>query len=414
MNESVRRDRIVLPPKTKPRVLISTIEPGVGGVGTHLRCVLSWLRDAGFETVVAFYAPFRRYPKLSVPSFRPLPLRPGCQLFDVQLADHAFGIGSYLPELEFMHYRPHALWRDLIALCDAHLVVSGTVIAGTAIATSRRRGLAWIGSDWEGDRQQRAKSFGAVRRMVDWLLVRPFTTRLERQLLSQLKTVVVSNATRQAIETLRTDRAVRAEVIPIPIDCNQFRPDASLRVPKRIGFAGRFDDPRKNISLFVETIAKLRKLDSAVSGLLVGGAATNELTELISDWGLTDSIQILSALPSNEYTALLATLDIFFLPSHQEGLCIAALEAMACGVPVVSTRCGGPEEFVIPGKTGALVDFSAESACDEIAKLLADTSLRDRLGRQARRFVEDNYSIKVARESFWRAFDSTFPTTEHR
>ena len=51
--------------------------------------------------------------------------------------------------------------------------------------------------------------------------------------------------------------------------------------------------------------------------------------------------------------------DLFVIPSHQEGLCISALEAMACGVPVVSTRCGGPEDFVLPDRTGLLVPHQA-------------------------------------------------------
>jgi glycosyltransferase involved in cell wall biosynthesis len=97
------------------------------------------------------------------------------------------------------------------------------------------------------------------------------------------------------------------------------------------------------------------------------------------------------------------------LPSHQEGLCISALEAMACGVPVVSTRCGGPEEFVIPDVTGSLVGDDPREMAEAIASILVDRDLRLRMSLAARALVEDRYSVSHADAVFAKAFKAAFP-----
>jgi glycosyltransferase involved in cell wall biosynthesis len=97
------------------------------------------------------------------------------------------------------------------------------------------------------------------------------------------------------------------------------------------------------------------------------------------------------------------------VPSHQEGLCIAALEAMACGIPVVSTRCGGPEEFVIDDETGHLVGFDAGLMADAIIAIVDDRARRERLGNGARERVLQHYATAQAERVFWTAFNDTFP-----
>jgi glycosyltransferase involved in cell wall biosynthesis len=88
--------------------------------------------------------------------------------------------------------------------------------------------------------------------------------------------------------------------------------------------------------------------------------------------------------------------SVFAIPSDQEGLCIAGLEAMACGLPVVSTRCGGPEAFVRHGKTGLLVAGHSETElATALQALLTDQEGRQRLGRQARALVEREYSYAL-------------------
>ena len=85
---------------------------------------------------------------------------------------------------------------------------------------------------------------------------------------------------------------------------------------------------------------------------------------------------------------------------------------MACGCPVISTRCGGPEEFVINGETGILVGFDAEEMAAAILKVLGDRMFHARLAQGARDRVLRNYSMSSAESIFWRAFEERFPETD--
>ena len=97
---------------------------------------------------------------------------------------------------------------------------------------------------------------------------------------------------------------------------------------------------------------------------------------------------------------------MFVIPSHQEGLCIAALEAMACGCPVVSTRCGGPEEFVVEGRTGYLVPASPEAMADRRIDHRRPREAPDSASRAE--FVIADYGKAGAAKIFWAASRQRF------
>jgi glycosyltransferase involved in cell wall biosynthesis len=148
--------------------------------------------------------------------------------------------------------------------------------------------------------------------------------------------------------------------------------------------------------------------------LLMGDAADAGVTRLIAQLGIGAWVKIEPGLTRNEMRDRLQTLDVFVLPSYQEGLCIAALEAMACGVPVVSTRCGGPEEFVIPNVTGALVGFDEKEMAASVAAIIDSPGLRDKMSAAGREIVRRRYSNAHAQAVFAHAFDSTFPAMKTR
>jgi glycosyltransferase involved in cell wall biosynthesis len=81
---------------------------------------------------------------------------------------------------------------------------------------------------------------------------------------------------------------------------------------------------------------------------------------------------------------------------------------MACGCPVVSTRCGGPEEFVIDDETGFIIDPDPVEMADAIIRLVRAPQLRQRLGTTAREKVTEDYSLPKASATFWRAFDEQY------
>ena len=371
--------------------------------------VASTLAARGLEPVIAHYAPYSTVPGLSVPLFKLLRQGTGCQsgLAFGRFESHA--IGAWLPELEFTHYAATRHWRHLMDSCDAFVAVSGNVLASTPFHQTGRPYLAWVATDWQGDRRDRVKHFPLVRRLLDTFVNAPIIRRLEKQLLRGGPVLSLSNHTACVLGGL-AGAGFEKVILPVAIDSELFTPDRSRRVPRRLGFAGRFSDPRKNITLLLQATARLRLSGHPVDVVLMGDSAQPELKRQIAELALGEHVTVMAGLSRAEMRDLLQSLDVFVLPSHQEGLCISALEAMACGIPVVSTRCGGPEEFVIPGVTGELVDSQPQAMAAAIASILGDEALRARMSGAARELVERRYGKPAAEALFMQSFRRAFPS----
>ncbi len=389
------------------RVLVSSIAPGSGGVNAMVEFVVQVLKSEGFEPVIAHYEPYSVTPRLSVPSFRLLTqtVKQEARVSHGDVETHA--IGAWLPELEFTHYLPTSAWRRVMDSCDAFVVASGNSLAGTPFHHTQRQYLAWIATDWWGDRADRTKHFPRLRLLLDRYFNRTVIMRLEKRLLKGGVTLALSQHTKR--ELVRIQPHLSADILPVPVSTARFMPKQGATAVARIGFAGRYDDPRKNIDLLFSAFSLIaaQRPDAVLS--LIGGVDTAATRSRAAQHGLVDNIQIAGRLNDAEYVEALQRLDVFVVPSHQEGLCIAALEAMACGVPVVSTRCGGPEEFVEDGVTGFQCAFDATELADKVLRIVTHRTLRAQLGDGARARVEGQYSPEYAKEVLLRGFYSAFP-----
>ena len=79
--------------------------------------------------------------------------------------------------------------------------------------------------------------------------------------------------------------------------------------------------------------------------LLIGDEPISDLYDLVAKLNLNDRVEFHGVKPYSEMISYYQRASVFAIPSLQEGLGIVGLEAMACGLPIVSTRCGGPEDF---------------------------------------------------------------------
>ena len=175
-------------------------------------------------------------------------------------------------------------------------------------------------------------------------------------------------------------------VLPNPIDTEQFRPDAGVRKEKGlVAFVGRLE-PQKNLELLVQAV--LRVPEARLMLVRVGSQEAS-LKALAAD---SDRVEFRGTLPNEELPELLNRAEVFALPSKYEGNPKALLEAMACELPVIGVDAPGVRDVIQHGVNGMLCAQSEQDIATAIRTLLADASLRNRLGCQARLYVTDHHS----------------------
>jgi len=396
------------------RALISTIRPGVGGVTSKLAWLMHELELLGIEPVLAWYEPWSCSPELSLP----LPaavaalLRgdgPGHRFETLEGGWRGQAIGSWLPELEFTHYLGGRAWGRLADSCDLHLAVTGNPLCAARLSLLQRPYLAWVGSDWQGDRRERVARFAWPRRLLDQRLNRPVLQQLERRALQDPagQILSISQATAHTLE--RIAARPLAGVLYRPCNRRLFYSDPQRHVPWRLGFSGRYSDPRKRIGLLLEAVALLKAQGYPVQLELTGEADGAWLQPVLERLDIADRVLCHPLLPTAQLARVLQGWDLFVIASEQEGLCLAALDAMACGVPLLSTPCGGPEELLDQGRSGVLCAPEPGAMAAAIAILCADRGRREQLAAGALHWVQTHAEPMAARRRLHRALAQSFP-----
>jgi len=178
-------------------------------------------------------------------------------------------------------------------------------------------------------------------------------------------------------------------VIPNYINTNVFKPLPEIqKEPGRVCFVGTLKRA-KNLSLLLQAMRGIKGVRLVVIG---NGPLRNDLVEESKE--LNINVQFLGNLPNYELPMELNRSEIFVLPSLYEGHPKALLEAMACGLPVIGTGVPGIREVIVHGQTGYLCDITPEAMRRAIIQLQNDEGLRRQIGKRARDFVAENYSIE--------------------
>lgn len=226
---------------------------------------------------------------------------------------------------------------------------------------------------------------------------------LARKLRAARFSVTISRFNRAFLGSRISEQAVqRMKIIHcgVPTQTYAFEPDG--RDPRKILAVGRLD-PIKGFTHLVEACQLLKRRGVAFECQIVGsGPLENPLRQQISAMGLVDRVRLLGALKQEEVRALLRQAAVFVLPSvvtptgDRDGIPVALMEAMACGVPVVSTRVSGIPELVIDGQTGLLArPGHAQELADRIRQCLENPGAARQRAVAARRLVEAEFDVDV-------------------
>jgi len=196
----------------------------------------------------------------------------------------------------------------------------------------------------------------------------------------------------------------RVTIIPSGVDCAHFRPPmaderAAARAALGLGEADRAVgavgvlEPRKGHRFLVEAMAMLDRNGPRIVAIIAGdGSLRDPLAAEIQRRGLGEAVRMVGRV--GDARAILWALDIFAMPSLSEGLGVALLEAMACGLPAVTSRVGGIVDAVDEGRTGMLVAAEdADALAGALARLSTNAPARVAMGAAARARADEHFSM---------------------
>lgn len=394
---------------TAKSVLLLTLPPGLGGVAAGAGLAEGVLVKHGYAVTVAWRAYYSEEPALSVPLWQSLTRRPSTRE-TMDGAVRRVAVGTWLPEFEWTHHQPWAPWRAVLEGHQAHVVVSGNNLAGWGPTALDLPSLQWIASPYAPDRAERIRHWQAWRRLYDATLNSWVSARHEVKTLERADTLAISGYTHEGLKQV-TPRARLFGVLPIPVDTARYsptgrRPAAGRKL--RIGFNGRISDPRKNMPLLVKAFARAAAVHPDIELHIRGDLSREEFINRFDAGGIADRLLVERPVPYAQLPDWYRSLDIFALASHQEGLSIVGTEAMACGAVVVSTRCGGPQDYVLDSETGFLSGFNDREFADRLIALIGDAALRTRLSDAGIAFIRTRYAHSEFERGFMEAFNRLY------
>ena len=268
----------------------------------------------------------------------------------------------------------------------------------------------WRAARWIA---QRADEFDVIQvcelpNLVHWLKRRGVKTPVVMRLtapnyydprggVAQADALIASGA---SIERLRERGQARVVDVPNAVDAERFRPQPSdFRKRRGIGrdefvalYVARFQ-AFKNHALLIDAFARFVADHPAARLLLAGSGPLRERTEQqAAERGLADKVLFLGEVPYAELPAVYAAADAMAISSDYESFCFAAIEAMAMGLPVLTTDCAWVPRLVADG-AGLVVPVGDPAAfAAGLKKLAENPALRQRLGAAGRQHVLERHT----------------------
>ena len=194
-------------------------------------------------------------------------------------------------------------------------------------------------------------------------------------------------------------------VLPNFIDTDFFKPFSTSGQPNenKVIFTVCHHDYKKRLDRLIDAFKQV-SIHHPDWKLLIGGNGhlTSSLVAKVKQMGLSDSVTFCGFLTKSDVREKMNSAGFFVLPSDVETFGVVLIEAMAMGLPVVSTKSGGPEDIIIP-ETGLLVDKDVESLAAGIRSVIINRNSYD--AEVIRQHVLDNFSGAVVAEKYIRIYE---------
>lgn len=224
---------------------------------------------------------------------------------------------------------------------------------------------------------------------INWILYYPVEKWLSRY------TDVLITINKEDYERAKTFKAGKVYYVPgVGIDLKKFNAGYVDKKQKRREIGVASDDfvllsvgeliPRKNHEVVIRAMSVLKQKGSLkrIEYVICGqGAYEADLKKLAEELSVGDHIHFLGY--RNDISEICNCADLFVFMSHQEGLPVALMEAMACGLPAVCSNIRGNIDLIEDGVTGLISNNTPEELAETINKMRNDSALRDRLASAA-------------------------------
>jgi glycosyltransferase involved in cell wall biosynthesis len=276
-----------------------------------------------------------------------------------------------------LHALPFALKRQRHQKYDLCLAWSAVPAGGVALALRRLTGLRYIVRVCGPDIPGHERRYG---------MLYPVLTPLIRAAWRGSETVVAK--CREEVDKIRkVDRQTKITLIPNGVDLTMFPPGLPIPDggPFRILCVGRQIE-HKGQRYLIEAVKKLTEKGVEVELDLVGtGDAEPDNQVLAKQLKVADRVHFPGYVPREEIHRYYASAHVFALPSYNEGMSVATLEAMAAGLPIVITRTGGTSDLVEDGVNGLIFDWpDVETLTAHLQRLALNRALARQLGAASR------------------------------
>lgn len=381
-------------------------KPHVGGQGVYTRHLTKALADLGHHVEVLGGQPYPilddRIPLVELPSLdiynEYFPMRmPG--IWELKtLGDFAevtsFSLGTFPEPFAFsiralQHLRPRINEFDLVQdnQCLGYGLLGmerlGLPVLATIhhpITVDRRLEMEHAETPWKRYSKGRWYAF----------------TKMQTRVASRMTRVVtVSQNSNDDIHTGHKVPLERMHVVPVGVDQEIFKPQPQVkRVPGRLITTASADVTMKGLRYLLEALAKLRT-ERPVELVVIGRLKEDgPSARIIDELGLRDAVTFITGVPEERIVELYAESELAVVPSLYEGFSLPAIEAMACGVPLVATTGGALPEVVGPdGETAFVVPpGDSEALATKIAFALDEPELRAKVGEAGRQRVIERWT----------------------
>lgn len=228
-----------------------------------------------------------------------------------------------------------------------------------------------------------------------------FIKPLIRMIWSQAARVIANSQGLREL-ALRTNPRERIDVIPNGIDTKHFFPEPKNRPPGKwiITSGASRVTRRKGLEYLIRAVALLKDAHPHIVLKILGdGNDKARLEKLVEEWKLQKHVEFLGRIPREKTAPYYQEASVFVLPSQNEGMSNAMLEALASGLPIIATATGGSTELVKEGENGFLVHMrSPEDIAEKLRMFLDNPELLNKFGVASRKRAEELSWEKVAQE----------------